>query len=110
MDQFYKKSEKHLFDSAHIGIEAQEFIKSELYAKIIERSQAQSQEAILKLIDADPEDQKEIRKLQNEIRVAEMFQKFVVDCINDGIIAESAIDGGSGFVGDDDLFENNGDE
>lgn len=103
-----KKSEEHLFDAAHIGIEAQEFMKSELYAKIIERSRAQSQEAIVKLIDVDPEDQKEIRRLQNEVRVAEMFQKFIIDCINDGIVAENAIESGSGYIDDEDLFENNG--
>lgn len=105
MQELRDKSNENLVKMASLGIEAEAFIRSDLFFAINDIAKERSREAMMKMIDVDPEDSKEIRKLQNEIRIAEMFENFILDIINNGRVSAMSLEEGSGYSGDDDFYD-----
>lgn len=74
-----------------LGIDAEQFLRSDLGRHLVERSEEERTDALEALKDADPEDAKAIRKLQNRIAVLDTWQQWIADAITNGQAMEHAL-------------------
>ncbi len=82
-----------MFAEAVLGEDAQVFWKSELGQWVIARSLKESEDATNKLKQADPEDVKVIRDLQNNIKNAEQALIWINEAIRIGKQAIQELEG-----------------
>jgi hypothetical protein len=75
-----KKEE--LQEAAYIGDQIERFLKTDIFRFIMAKADNQSQLALLSLAHADPENAKEIRRLQNQVVLSDLLRDF----LNQGII------------------------
>lgn len=64
--------------------EAEDFIRSSLGRYLIERAERERDEAVDALKEADAEDPKRIRELQNKVFRAESFQYWIAQLVMEG--------------------------
>lgn len=83
---------RQLMESAAIGMAAKEFMASDFGKHIANKAAEEIDEALAQMIDADPEDAKTIRSLQNKIHVAQTALSWLMDTIGEGDNAMRAID------------------
>ena len=74
--------------TASIGFSLQELESSDAGKYLWGKAEAMERAAELEFRSIDPEDTKEVRRLQNEIKVADMFRKFMTEGIESGKLAE----------------------
>ena len=74
-----------------LGLDAQQFFESKLGQELLRRSQEQVLNAFEKWKRSNPEDAKEQRDLQMEVRVAERFPQWIGEMIAKGKSVEDAI-------------------
>lgn len=72
---------------ATIGIEAESFVRSPLGKHIFDRIDSEVDAITLDLINCDPEDGKENRRLRLEIHKREMCKDYIIEAANTGINA-----------------------
>lgn len=77
-------SERELLQRVAMGMEAEQFLGSNLGRYIVSRAEAERDDAIADLKEADAEDARNIRDLQARIWRAESVQFWLADLINDG--------------------------
>lgn len=77
-------SELELMKRVAMSVEAEQFLGSNLGRYIVERAESERDAAVAGLKEADPENAKLIRELQNRVWRAEEVQFWLADLINDG--------------------------
>lgn len=85
------KSLSPLLKAVDLGFQAEAFLQSDLGCYLVQRAEAQTEEAVEALKVADPEDAKAIRALQNTIAVAESVQYWLGDVIQQGVNAQQQL-------------------
>ena len=76
--------DRELLQRVGLGVEAESFLGSNLGRYLIERAEGERDDAVEDLKEANPDDPKGIRDLQNRIWRAESVQFWLADLINDG--------------------------
>lgn len=76
---------------AQLGIEAEQFKSTDLGRYLLARAQDDIVVAFKEWQDADPEDAKAIRAIQNKAQVAESFLNWIDEAIFNGKYAEDEI-------------------
>lgn len=84
-----------LLKAVDLGFQAEAFLQSDVGRYLVSRAEAQIDEAVELLKNADPEDAKSIRSLQNEIVVAESVQYWLADLIQQGENAQQQLHEGA---------------
>lgn len=84
-----------LLKAVDLGFQAEAFLQSDVGRYLVSRAEAQIDEAVELLKNADPEDAKAIRSLQNEIVVAESVQYWLADLIQQGENAQQQLHEGA---------------
>ena len=79
---------KALHDAIDFGMEVQSFLQSRIGRYLVKRAEEEVEASVQLLKEADAEDPKAIRELQNKIKVAEDFQYWLGDAVQSGINAE----------------------
>ena len=80
-----------LLKAVDLGFQAEAFLQSDIGRYLVQRAEAQIEEAVELLKEADPEDPKTIRALQNTIAVAESVQYWLADVIQQGENAQQQL-------------------
>jgi hypothetical protein len=75
---------RELLQRVGLGVEAEQFLGSNLGRYLIERAESERDDAVGELKEANAEDPKAIRNLQARIWRAESVQFWLADLINDG--------------------------
>ena len=88
---FEPRKELVLFDAARVGIQAQAFLSTKLGEQIQQRSAEEAEDALIGLGEIDPGDFKEIARLQRQYRTATHALQWLLDMIQDGVLAEEAL-------------------
>jgi len=73
------------------GMEVEAFLQSDIGRYLVKRADGEVEAAVEALKEADPEDAKSIRGLQNTIRVAESIQYWLADAIQSGMNAQAEL-------------------
>lgn len=79
--------EQRLADLAEAGLlgeAAKDFLSSDLGKRVMQLVEEDSQEAMQKLVNTDPNDPAAIRELQNEIKRAHTFGVYLAELITRG--------------------------
>lgn len=76
--------ERELLHKVGMSMEAEAFLGSNLGRYIVAQAEAERENAIKTLIEADPDDAKAIRDLQNRIWLADSMQFWLANLILDG--------------------------
>lgn len=69
---------------ALLGQQVRGFVDSEIGKYLLSRADERAEGALHQLAGVDPEDAPAIRRLQNEIRVADHFREFLLDAVDRG--------------------------
>lgn len=80
-----------LTQQAEFGLQVQSFLQSKIGRYLIQRAEAQVEEATEGLKTVDPEDPKAIRELQNQVAVAASVQYWLADAILAGDSAQQQL-------------------
>ena len=91
---FVNQAEREYFEEARLGVEASNFCHSELGRYLHGRAKMEMDEArdgILQLNPFDPKDQIEMAKLQAQAACGEAFMRWIVDLVNNGLLAEQQL-------------------
>lgn len=89
-------------ESANLGIQAKAFMKSNIGKYLESKINDQVFSGLNNLKLADPFDSKEIQKIQNDIKVAEMIKFFLLQAIQEGYNAQQRLDEGNESVENED--------
>lgn len=73
-----------LYKERILGLDAEQFFKTDLGHYVLDRSLTESEELTAELKKADPEDSKKIRDLQNRIQTAEKTLIWLHEAIERG--------------------------
>lgn len=73
-----------LYAAAAIGKDAEEFVRSELGRTVLGMAKQDAAEAMNDLKKTSPFMFWKVQRLQNEIRIAEQFEKWLVEIITEG--------------------------
>lgn len=84
-----------LLKAVDLGFQAEAFLQSDVGRYLVQRAEAQVDEAVEALKQADPEDAKGIRNLQGVIAVAEAVQYWLADVIQQGENAQQQLHEGA---------------
>jgi hypothetical protein len=79
---------RELLDQMALGIECQRFLQTKLGAELVRRCTENHDAAMTGLLDADPTNSKEIRRIQNDARIPLMILEFIDNVISSGEFAE----------------------
>ncbi len=82
---------KELLRTVEIGLDAQQFLGTNIGRYLIERAEGEVAAAIDQLKVIDPDDRAGIQKLQNQIWRAESIQFWLADLIQEGTNAEETL-------------------
>lgn len=80
-----------LLGEVQFGIEVEAFLNSSLGKYLVQKAETERDAALEKLKVADPDNAKEIRRLQNEVWRAESMQTWLAEAIQTGWNAETTI-------------------
>ena len=86
------EAEQHQHQVAELGREAKDFKISRLGQSISNMLDNQESQLIEELVVADPQDWKEIQRLQNEIQMRRLMPKFIDEAIQAGQVAIQNLD------------------
>ena len=73
-----------LLAEAELGEEAKRFLESDLGKAVIGMAEQNVELARIRLGEIDPDDNKLIRTLQNEIKLGERFKQYVLELFQNG--------------------------
>ena len=79
---------KVLIEQIDFGMEVEAFIKGAIGKYLVARAEDDAAEAMATLKNADPEDPKGIRDLQNRIKVADSVRVWLAEAIQAGHMAQ----------------------
>jgi hypothetical protein len=74
-----------------LGIETEQFLTSKLGRYLIARAESEREEAVQKLVDAEPHDRNKVQACQNRVRLVDMFQQWLADAITEGQAQEKSL-------------------
>jgi uncharacterized protein (UPF0297 family) len=92
-DDDLKKAEQAAIKRARIGMDAEQFVHSDIYKEINKREADREADLVTQLIDADPDDIKLGRDLRNQLTVIERFREYLQELVNTGLAAEQQLEG-----------------
>jgi len=73
-----------LVAQAELGEEARRFLESDLGKYIIGVARQEAQLALVKLSTADPTNVEYVRSIQNECKVAKLFEEWLIEALQAG--------------------------
>lgn len=76
----------------HMGIEAKNFMRTNIWKYIDQKITQKCISAMHNLRNCDPNDWKKVQEFQNEINVAELGRVFLMEAISEGYNAQKLID------------------
>lgn len=79
---------KELLSQVQLGIDAEQFLASNLGGYLVEQLIEQRRDALNQLEDVDPFDNQAVRKCQDNARVPALCLQIIADCIQEGKQAE----------------------
>lgn len=82
---------RELYDRVQFKIEVTNFLASKLGQYLIQRAEAERDDAVRELVNAQPFDVQKITQLQLAIRRAESIQFWMAEIITEGVQAEEAL-------------------
>lgn len=74
-----------------LGMDIEHFLQGPVGLYIVGRAEQQRAEALDKLAEADPEDPKAIRSIQNQIAIIDSIQQWIADALTDAEQAEKQL-------------------
>lgn len=74
-----------------LGFDIEAFLSGPVGRYLTERAESEINEAVAELCNADPEDPKAIRTIQNRIHRAESFQQWLAEGVQAGMQAEDQL-------------------
>ena len=77
-------AEERMKQAVWLAAEAEKWLKTPLGQYIMKRVEQERADAMLRLRTVDPEDAKEIRRLQGDIKRAESFPAWISELIHEG--------------------------
>lgn len=80
-----------LLQQIDLGFQVEAFLQSDIGRYLVERAEAQVEEAVEQLKRADPEDTRRLRAIQHDIHVAEAIQYWLAEAIQAGINAQQEL-------------------
>ena len=89
--QELNQHKQDLFNIGRIGIKAQEFLDSEVGKMLRAKSDREYMSAMQKLVTADPTNQSEIVRLQQEAEIAKGSVRWLVEMVNESEAAEEQL-------------------
>ena len=85
-------TEDQLQHDLHMGIEAKNFMRTNIWKYLDERITEKCISAMHGLRNCDPTDWKQVQSFQNEIKVAEASRVFLMEAISEGYNAQKMLD------------------
>lgn len=86
--------QRELLAAVELGLDAQAFLGTRVGKYLVERAEAERDEAFEAIKQADPDSPKLIRDLQHRIWRAEQFQYWIAEMIQSGTLAEEQLQAG----------------
>lgn len=83
-----RQNNRELISQIDFGMEVEAFMGSKVGKYLIGRAEQEVEEATVQLKNADPENPKLIRTLQNKIKCAESIQYWMAEAIQTGELAQ----------------------
>ena len=80
-----------IFNAIDFGIEVESFLNSKVGQYLIKRADADIADALEKMKEINPGDERAIRGLQTDIKRAESVQYWMAEAIQEGLNAEKLI-------------------
>lgn len=74
-----------------LGFQVEAFLQSDIGRYLVQRAEAQVEEAVEKLKRCDPENSTQIRAIQHDIQVAEDIQYWLAEAIQSGLNAQQQL-------------------
>ena len=74
-----------------LGFQVEAFLQSDLGRYLVQRAEAQVEEAVEQLKRCSPEDSGQIRAIQHTIQVAESIQYWLAEAIQSGLNAQQQL-------------------
>ena len=74
-----------------LGFQVEAFLQSDIGRYLVQRAEAQIEEAVEKLKRCDPENSTQIRAIQHDIQVAEDIQYWLAEAIQSGLNAQQQL-------------------
>lgn len=74
-----------------LGFQVEAFLQSDLGRYLVQRAEAQVEEAVEQLKRCSPEDSAQIRAIQHTIQVAESIQYWLAEAIQSGLNAQQQL-------------------
>ena len=74
-----------------LGFQVEAFLQSDIGRYLVQRAEAQVEEAVEKLKRCSPEDSAQIRAIQHTIQVAESIQYWLAEAIQSGLNAQQQL-------------------
>lgn len=74
-----------------LGFQVEAFLQSDIGRYLVQRAEAQVEEAVEKLKRCDPENSTQIRAIQHDIQVAEGIQYWLAEAIQSGLNAQQQL-------------------
>ena len=74
-----------------LGFQVEAFLQSDLGRYLVQRAEAQVEEAVEQLKRCSPEDSTQIRAIQHTIQVAESIQYWLAEAIQSGLNAQQQL-------------------
>lgn len=85
------ESNKELYAAVEFGMEVKAFLGSKLGKYLVERAEAQRDEAITELVNCRASDYDRIRELQNTVQRAESIQYWMAEIITEAHAAQETL-------------------
>lgn len=85
------ESNKEAYEKIEMSMEVQAFLQSKVGRMLIQRAEAQRDDAISELCNCDAADADKVRELQFVIRRSESIQFWMAECIQEGIHASEVL-------------------
>ena len=80
-----------LAEQVELGMEVKAFLSGRVGQYLLDRADEDRKEALDALAEADPEDAKAIRALQNKVKVIDSVQIWLADAINEATAADQTL-------------------
>lgn len=84
--------DRFLVEQAILGKQVEAFFSSDVGRYLVARAGIERKEALLAILECDPEETAKIRNLQNKARIGESVVTWLNECIQRGIEAIDNID------------------
>jgi hypothetical protein len=87
----FSPEERELMNAVQCGLEAEAFLKSDFGRDLMKRVDADHRCALEKLVEADPEDSRLIRKLQDDVKIPLRALNYIQEIISFGQYADDTL-------------------